>query len=133
GGIDCVFVGPGSAAAGGVNDSKDRVRSNEIPRINRNATMRRITRQLRGIDGTKSTVRQAGARRTAIKQGLINFNAFFVFRSGAMEDSRRTGSVEESIACVGCRRRKRTVERKIVERSVRFRGSSRNDVRQSRE
>ncbi|HYR91002.1 MAG TPA: hypothetical protein VE422_43490 [Terriglobia bacterium] len=48
--------------------------------------MRRIPWQPHGIDGMESPVRQAGARRTAIEQCLINVNAFFVFRGRAMED-----------------------------------------------
>jgi len=73
--------------------------------------MRRIPWQSHGIDGMESPVRQAGARRTAIEQCLINVNAFFVFRGRAMEDSWGTGAMTKPIPRVARRRREGPVVR----------------------
>src|SRR5262249_42242991 len=116
-----MFVRPGRAAAGSVDDSKYRVGSHEIPGINRKTAVRRISRQLHRIDRTESTIREAGARCTSIEQGLIDLNAFLVFRGCALEDACRTGAMKKPAAGVRGRRRKRSIVGNIVESSMRFR------------
>src|SRR5262249_48594774 len=96
-----------------------------------NASVRRIARELHGIDGMESTIRQAGTRCTAIEQGLINFNALFVFGGRTVEDSWSTSALQKPIASVCRRGRERPIVRQIIERSMSFRRTPGNDVRQS--
>src|SRR5262249_18363758 len=131
--IHGMFIGPCGAASGGVNDSKDRIRSQKIPWINRCTTVRRVSWELRGIDGKEPTVSQTCSGCAAIEQGLTDINPFFVFGSRTVEHTWSTGPMKKPIACVTRWGSQRPVIRQIIERSVCFWCSAGDDVRQSRE
>src|ERR1700736_6357360 len=110
-----MLVGPGRAAAGCMDDAEYRVRPQEIPGINRIATMGWIARQLGRVDGTDSAVGQARSRRAAVQQVLIDLDALFVLGGCAGKDPWLTRAVKQPVSGVGGRRSERTVVGEVIE------------------
>src|SRR5258708_7592664 len=92
-----MLVRPRSAAARSVNDTKNGIRPNKIPRVDWSTSASRIAWQLVRVDGRDATIRETCARCAAIEKVLIDFDTFFVFRGCAVEDPWRTRAMEESI------------------------------------
>src|SRR5206468_8662617 len=95
-GINCMLVRPCGVAAGGMDDTVDRVRPDEIPGIDWLAVVEGIARQTSGIDGLNSAVDQA-IRPAAIECGLVEYDAFLIFSGSAIRDSQRTVAPSDSI------------------------------------
>src|SRR6185437_9549555 len=82
-----MLVGPGGVSSGLMNHAEDGVSANEVPRINRSATILRITVEFRRINGGDSAVGQARTGCAAVQLCLIDINAFIEF-SGIPSGSR---------------------------------------------
>jgi hypothetical protein len=113
-----MLVGPCSVATRGMNHPENCVGADEVPGINRRATVCRVADESAGIDRSNAAVSRG---RPAVKLRLININAFVIFGGGAGEHTRRAGAAGESIAgCLlwGC---EATVISNVVERAHRAR------------
>src|SRR5262245_52047055 len=101
-----MFVGPSSITARGVDDTVDRIGPYEVPwKHRRTAAVTGIgpvgiTRQTGAVDRAHSTVCYSRSWRSAIQLGLVNVDAFFVFRGRAIWCSGHTRAGEHTVSSV---------------------------------
>src|ERR1039458_472855 len=79
-----MLIGPRGVAARSVDHGVNRVRADELPRVNRGAVVKWIAGQLRRVDGLDATIYQAVTRETAIELALVDLNTFLVLGGGGV-------------------------------------------------
>src|SRR5260370_27266823 len=94
----------------------NRIRADEIARINRLAPIERIALQPIGVDGKNAAV-ERGIGTAAIDLGLVEFVAFFVFGLRSVDLSLDAGSGREPVTGRGFWRSEDAVIRDVIKRA----------------
>ena len=130
-GIGGVLVGPGGVSAGGMDDAEHGVSAHEILGKNRGAALLRIAVQFGCVDRGNASIGEARSRSSAVQQGLIEIDAFFVL--GGIASRRFCGIARRcrvSVAGGGCGSVERAVIGNIVVDAHGARSGSADDVHQ---
>ena len=107
-----MLVGPSGVTAGSMDDPEDCIRSDEIPRINRCATLANRVALILGIDGQNSAI--DSGKRSTVQLGLIEIDTFVKLRGCSHRRSiDRAVSTSYTIAY----RNRRRIERSIKTKS----------------
>ena len=78
-----MLIDPSGVSARRMDDAKDRIRAEEVPRIHRCATRLGISHQLPPIDRSNAALGRPGARRSTIQLGIVNVDALVVIGGGS--------------------------------------------------
>src|SRR3974390_2399643 len=100
-----MLVSPCGVSLRGVNHTKNRIGTDEVPGIDRSTAAIGVPRQTRGIDRVHVAIRQARPRSAAVEQELIDIDTLLILRGSAVGSKWSARACENAVS--GSLRRRR--------------------------